>query len=139
MAIYTNSHGRTGPEIDELLEKAGTALQPKDLKHVAREAVRDVTGTYKLTHFAGTSFVLNLLGDTVLEFADEPGTLFDLTIVGGDVHAATWSPNVVFLGAMPPATLPPHAAFRAHVVSLGVPYTVLVQYLGPYTPVSNPS
>ena len=30
MAIYTNSYGRSGPEIDELLEKAGTAVQSAD-------------------------------------------------------------------------------------------------------------
>ena len=37
MSTYTNANGRTGPDIDTLLEKADTAVQPEDITDVVRQ------------------------------------------------------------------------------------------------------
>jgi hypothetical protein len=120
MAIYKNSHGRTGEEIDELLEKAGTALQPDEAARLAGDNIwtRSNTFHYAPQHRVGRPSG-NLSTPTIsgndgqlhhialTEHADITVALLTgqsvlVRVEHGDLFTVSWSADIHWVGNAPP-------------------------------------
>lgn len=120
MAIYKNSHGRTGEEIDELLEKAGTALQPDEAARLAgdnlwtrsntfnyapRHRVGRPSGDLSMPTISGNDGQMHhiaLAENADIAVALLTGQSVLVRIEHGDLYTVNWSADVHWVGGNPP-------------------------------------